>query len=122
MTMQMTQPLALSAHTLIGDVIRNKQNEEIGRVEEIMIDIHTGRVAYVVMSEGGFLGLGDRLFAVPWTALEVDTARRCLILDADKKLLENAPGFDKNHWPEMPSGQWYHEVYRYYNQKPYWQS
>jgi sporulation protein YlmC with PRC-barrel domain len=120
MTLQKTEPLALSASTLGGDKVFNYQNEEIGKVEEIMIDINTGRVAYVVVSFGGLLGVGGKLFAVPWAALHVDTNRKCFLMDADKERLKNAPGFDKNNWPETPNGQWYHEVYNYYAQEPYW--
>jgi sporulation protein YlmC with PRC-barrel domain len=120
MTLERTQPLALSASTLIGDKVFNYQDEDIGKVEEIMIDIHTGRVAYVVISFGGLLGIGNKLFAVPWAALRVDTDRKCFVMDADKERLQNAPGFDKNNWPETPNGQWYHDVYQYYKQAPYW--
>lgn len=120
MTMQTTQPLALSAGTLTGDRVVNLQNEDIGKVEEIMIDIHTGRVAYVVISFGGLLGIGSKLFAVPWSAISVDTERQCFVMDAHKERLENAPGFDKDNWPATPNGQWYHDMYTYYGQEPYW--
>lgn len=120
MTLQNTMPLALSATTLMGDRVMNLQDEDIGKVEEIMIDIKTGYVAYVVLSFGGILGIGDKLFAVPWSALEIDTERKVFILDADKELLERAPGFDKNNWPETPNGQWYHDVYKFYEEEPYW--
>ncbi len=120
MTLQSTQPLALSANTLEGDKVVNLQNDDIGTVEQIMVDIHTGRVAYVVVSFRGVAGIGSKLFAVPWTALRVDTDRKCFVMDADRELLKNAPGFDKDNWPDTPNGQWYHEVYKYYNQKPYW--
>ncbi len=120
MTLQRTEPLALSASTLIGDKVLNYQDEDIGKVEEIMIDIHTGRVAYAVVSFGGLLGIGSKLFAVPWAALRVDTDRKCVVMDADKERLKNAPGFDKNDWPATPGGQWYHDVYKYYEQEPYW--
>ena len=120
MTMQNTQPLALSAHTMIGDKVLNFANEEIGKVEELMIDIHTGRVAYVVISFGGILGIGSKLFAVPWASIHVDTDRKCFVMDADKERLKNAPGFDKDNWPQTPNGQWYHDVYKFYAQEPYW--
>src|SRR5664279_1785366 len=112
MTMQSTQPLALSASTLSGDRVVNHANEDIGKVEEIMIDIFTGRVAYVVISFGGIIGVGTKLFAIPWSALRVDTDRKCFVMDADKERLKNAPGFDKNEWPPTPNGQWYHDVYK----------
>ncbi len=120
MTLQKTAPLALSSHTLIGDKVKNMQGEEIGSVEEIMIDIYTGRVAYAVVSFGGFMGVGNKLFAIPWAALTVDTTNECFLMEADKERLKNAPGFDKNDWPKLPSGQWYHDVYKYYEQEPYW--
>ena len=120
MTLQSTQPLALSAGTLKGDKVVNLNDEAIGTVEEIMIDINTGHVAYVVVSFGGILGIGDKLFAVPWSTLRVDTERQVVVIDADKALLERAPGFDKVNWPETPNGQWYHDLYQFYKQEPYW--
>lgn len=120
MTMQTTQPLALAAGTLTGDRVVNLQNEDIGKVEEIMIDIHTGRVAYVVVSFGGMLGIGNKLFAVPWSSISVNTERKCFVMDANKERLKNAPGFDQDNWPETPNGQWYHDVYKHYGQEPYW--
>ncbi len=89
----------LSASTLIGDTIRNRQGEELGSLEEIMIDLNSGRVAYAVLSFGGFLGLGDKYFAIPWQALFVDTEKEEIVLDISKEKLENAPGFDKDNWP-----------------------
>jgi len=78
-----------------------------------MIDIPSGRVAYAVLSFGGVLGMGNKLFAVPWSSLKVDEDEKCFILDVNKKMLEGAPGFDKSHWPDMGS-----EVYRYYGAAP----
>jgi sporulation protein YlmC with PRC-barrel domain len=120
MTLLNTQPLALSASTLAGDKVLNFQNEEIGKVEDIMIDVHTGRVAYVVISFGGILGIGSKLFAVPWASLTLDTERKVFVMDAHKDRLEKAPGFDKDNWPATPNGQWYHDVYKFYEQEPYW--
>lgn len=114
------EPLALSAKTLIGTEVINRQGESLGKLEEIMIDIYSGRVAYAVLSFGGILGFGNKLFAVPWQSLEVDTTREKIIMDAHKELLERAPGFDKDNWPKTPNGQWYHDVYQYYKQQPYW--
>jgi sporulation protein YlmC with PRC-barrel domain len=91
----------LAADTLTGDRVVNRQKEDLGTIEHLMIDVERGRVAYAVLSFGGFLGMGDKLFAIPWSALSVDTGERQFILDVDKKLLERAPGFDKGHWPDM---------------------
>ena len=89
------------SHTSLTDRVRNSAGEDLGKIEEIMIDIPTGRVAYAVLSFGGFLGLGDKLFAVPWQALTVNERDHIFILNVDRKRLQEAPGFDPNHWPDM---------------------
>jgi sporulation protein YlmC with PRC-barrel domain len=111
----------LAASTLAGDRVRNSAQEDLGKVDEIMIDIPSGRVAYAVLSFGGILGMGNKLFAVPWSALKVDEDEKCFILDVNKKTLEGAPGFDKSQWPDMADTTWRAEVYRYYGATPYWQ-
>lgn len=114
------QPLALSAGTLKGTTVKNRKGENLGHVEEVMIDVNSGHVAYVVVGFGGILGFGDKLFAVPWPAIEFDTDTKTAIMDAHKDLLEKAPGFDRNNWPSTPNGQWYNDLYRYYGSDPYW--
>jgi hypothetical protein len=64
--------------------------------------------------------MGDKLFAIPWSALKVDTTERQFILEVDKKLLQRAPGFDKEHWPNMADHTWGAEVSTFYGTKPYW--
>lgn len=110
----------LAASTLAGDSVRNRNDEDLGKIDEIMVDIPSGRVAYAVLSFGGFMRMGNRLFAVPWSALTVDQDRKCFILDADKTTLENAPGFDKDNWPDMANQSFGTEIYKYYGRKPYW--
>src|SRR5271157_2809593 len=110
----------LAADTLTGDRVVNRKKEDLGTIEHLMIDVENGRVAYAVLSFGGFLGMGDKLFAIPWSALAVDTVDRQFILDVDKQLLEHAPGFDKAHWPDMADRTWGAEVSAYYGAKPYW--
>jgi len=110
----------LAASTLEGDTVRNSAGDDLGTVDEIMIDIPTGRVAYAVVSFGGFLRMGNKLFAVPWSALSVDEDDKCLILDVDKRTLETAPGFDKDNWPDMADSRWATEVYSHYGATPYW--
>lgn len=110
----------LSAKSLIGTEVVNLHGEKLGRLEELMIDLASGRIGYAVLSFGGILGLGDKLFAVPWGSLTVDEKDEKLVMDADRERLKKAPGFDKNHWPQTPNGLWVREVYRYYHQEPYW--
>ena len=111
----------LAAATLSGDSVKNSAGEDLGKVDEIMIDIPSGRVAYAVLSFGGILRMGNKLFAVPWTALKVDEDEKCFILDIDKKTLESAPGFDKSNWPDMADNVWAEGVYRHYGVSPYWE-
>ena len=110
----------LSASTLKGDKVVNHQGEDLGKIEELMIDLDRGRIAYAVLSFGGFLGMGDKLFAVPWQAFGVDTAGKRLVLNTDKELLKKAPGFDKSNWPDMADAAWGSKLYGYYGYKPYW--
>lgn len=120
MTQHTGHPEVLSAGTLIGDTIRNRNGEDLGKLEEIMIDLDEGRVAYAVLSFGGFLGVGDKLFAIPWEALTVDTENEEVVFDVQKEVLENAPGFDKDNWPKTTNRDWLVEVYSYYGYDPYW--
>src|SRR5438105_2024602 len=110
----------MSAGTLAGDRVRNSAGEDLGKIEEIMIDVATGRVAYAVLSFGGFLGMGDKLFALPWDALQLNEDEHEFILDVDKATLENAPGFDKENWPDMADENWASQIYGHYGSKPYW--
>ncbi len=110
----------LSASTLAGDRVVNSRGEDIGKIDEIMIDTPTGRVAYAVLSFGGFLGMGDKLFAIPWSMLSLDEDHKVFPLDVDKERLKKAPGFDKDHWPDMTDRTWGTSVYQYYGASPYW--
>jgi sporulation protein YlmC with PRC-barrel domain len=119
-TMPATAPDVLSASTLIGDKVINSQGEDLGNIEEIMLDLENGCVSYAVLSFGGILGIGDKLFAVPWNAMKLNTDKKAFILDVDKDRLRNAPGFAKDNWPERPDTQWLEKVYSYYGSEPYW--
>ena len=107
-------PELMGANTLIGDHVHNLQDEHLGTIKEIMLDMQTGMVAYVVMASGGVLTIGEKLFAVPWEALTLDTANKRFTMDISKERIENAPGFDADHWPDMANQAWMTEVHRYY--------
>jgi sporulation protein YlmC with PRC-barrel domain len=113
-------PEVLSASTMIGDEVKNSLGETLGKLEELMIDLDEGRVAYAVLSFGGFLGMGNKLFAIPWEAMAVDTEQKAVIFDVPKERLENAPGFDKDNWPKTTDREWMTEVHTYYGYDPYW--
>ena len=112
-------PKLMGANTLTGNDVYNGAEEDLGDIKEIMIDMRSGKVAYAVLSFGGFLGLGEKLFAVPWSALKLDTENKRFVLDVDKKRLESAPGFDKDDWPDMNDPAWSAEIHSFYRTKPY---
>ena len=86
---------------IIGSKVVNQQDEGIGKIEDIVLDASAGRVAYAILSFGGFLGVGNKYFAIPWNAFRFNFADKKAVLNVDKKLLENAPGFDKDAWPNF---------------------
>lgn len=111
-------PALMGADTLIGDSVVNAADEDLGDIKEIMLDMQTGQVAYAVLSFGGFLGMGDKLFAVPWQALHLDTVNKRFVLDIDKNQMQNAPGFDKHAWPDMADAQWAQHIHSFYGTDP----
>ena len=115
-------PYVMAASTLDGDKVMSSDGEDVGKIKEIMLDVYTGRIAYAVMSSGGFLGIGDKLLAIPWSALTLDTDRKCFLLSATADRVKNAPGFDKDHWPAMADVAWANELHTYYGSSPYWES
>lgn len=107
-------PELMSASTLIGDHVCNKDEEDLGEIKEIMLDTRSGKVRYAVVSFGGFLGMGSKLFAVPWNALSLDTENKRFVLDVERDRLKDAPGFDKDKWPNMSDPGWSKKVHHYY--------
>jgi len=107
-------PALMGADTLIGDGVVNAAEEDLGDIKEIMLDMQTGQVAYAVLAFGGFLGMGEKLFAVPWQALHLDTVNKRFVLNVDKDRLKSAPGFDKDAWPDMSDMSWASGIHSFY--------
>ena len=107
-------PALMGADTLIGDDVYNHSDEELGDIKEIMLDMRTGQIAYAVLSFGGILGMGDKLFAVPWERLTLDPVNKRFLLNVEKNQLKDAPGFDKNNWPDMGSEAWNQQMEAFY--------
>lgn len=104
----------LSASSLSSDDVYNPKGEKLGDIKDLMIDIENGKVCYAVLSFGGFLSLGEKLFAVPWSALTVDTENKRFVMDTDEERLKNAPGFDSDNWPDMADATWGRSVHTHY--------
>lgn len=108
-----------SATMLVGTEVHDSADENIGSIEEIVLDADQRRIAYFVLSYGGVLGIGEKWFAVPYSAFKVGEGAEYLTLDVDKNTLENAPGFDDDNWPDMADPAFHGSVYKFYHQKPY---
>lgn len=93
----------LTASSIIGDKVHNLTGEHLGSIKDIMIDLAGGKIEYVILEMGGFLGMGEKYFAIPFSLLKVDPKSQTFILNQSKETLEGAPGFDKDHWPETNS-------------------
>jgi sporulation protein YlmC with PRC-barrel domain len=106
---------------LIGESVINRDGEDLGKIHELVIDAQSGRMAYAVLSFGGFLGMGSKLFAMPWGAFEFSATEDKLVLNVDREKLKSAPGFEKDaKWPDFADRVWGRSVYNYYGYSPYW--
>ena len=114
--------IAGAKKTVIGSSVVNTQNEDLGKIEDLVLDAGAGRIAYAVLSFGGFLGMGEKYFAIPWNAFHFNLKENHAVLNVDKKLLENAPGFDKDAWPNMADSTWGNSIYKHYGYTPYWEA
>lgn len=108
----------LSSSSISGDKVVNRAGENLGDIKDLMIDVDSGQVTYAVVEFGGVMGMGSKLFAVPLNAMQVDTAHHQFILDQSRERLENAPGFDKNDWPDFADPNWGNSIHSYYGISP----
>jgi hypothetical protein len=107
--------------TVIGSRVVNGQNEDLGKIEDLVLDVGAGRIAYAVLSFGGFVGLGEKYFAIPWNAFHFNLKESRVVLNVDKKLLASAPGFEKERWPNMADSTWGNSIHKHYGYTPYWE-
>jgi sporulation protein YlmC with PRC-barrel domain len=100
---------------VIGVTVKNPEGDKLGKIEEIVLDKLSGQVHYVVLSFGGILGMGDKFFAFPWKSISYSKDDKSFILNVSKDKLKGAPGFDKDHWPDMAQEQWARDIKDYYS-------
>jgi sporulation protein YlmC with PRC-barrel domain len=114
-------PRVASILALSKNGVTNENGEDLGRIEDIMVDLESGRISFAVINSAtGLFGRESRLFAVPWEALKVSLHDKRFILNISKDAITNAPSFTKNAWPDMSNLSWLREVYAYYGYQPYW--
>lgn len=108
------EPDMLAARTLFGNDVYSQDDEDLGNIWDVMLDMHSGRAIYAVLSFGGFLDMGDKLFAVPWEILAFDAKNRRFVLNVEKEHLKEAPSFYKDRWPDMADPSWAEAIHSYY--------
>ncbi|HAX98188.1 MAG TPA: hypothetical protein DCY12_04685 [Candidatus Atribacteria bacterium] len=111
---------AFRVSNIIGSKVRNPEGDDLGKIEEIVIDVQEGKIVYAVLSFGGVLGISDKYFAIPWESLAPLPIEGEFVLNVSKSKLETAPGFDKSKWPNMKDREWGSGIYGYYGLTPYW--
>ena len=104
----------LTATSIIGDAVESTGGEKLGNIDNIMINLTTGEIEYAVVEFGAFLGIGGKLFAVPFKELRLNAERKAFILNRDKEYLKQSPGFDKDHWPDTNDHSYFDNVRMYY--------
>lgn len=110
----------ISSEKVSGSKVENPKGDNLGSIEEIMIDKISGRVGYAVLKYGSFLGMGGKLFALPWDMLKYDTRRDAYVIAIPEDRLKNAPSFDSNRWPDMSSRNFGKEIHDYYGSAADW--
>jgi len=112
----------LSSSTLHGNNVVDAKGDKIGSIDDLMIDLNAGKIAYAVVSVGGFLGMGDKLFAIPFSSLTLDTEnKRCVLNSASREIFDKAEGFDKDNWPQVANRDWGTRIHHAWGATPYWQ-
>ena len=115
----------VKASDVLGATIENRNNDNVGEVKELVLDPGRSKAVYFVLKAGGFLGMGEKLFAVPWTALKIDVKesnKTKFVLDVPKERFEKAPEYKDTDWTRMRDPNWIEEVYGYYGSRPYWKT
>lgn len=108
------------ASKIIGTDVKNPKGENLGDIKDLVLDPESGQIVYAVVSYGGVLGMGSKLFAIPWSVLRWIRDKDYYVLDMDKETLKKAPGFDKKHWPDS-SNKWEQqreEINQFYRVNP----
>jgi len=118
-------PKLFSTDNITGCSVTNNTGEDLGKIEDLVVDAEQGCIGFAVLSfGGGFLGMGERFFPIPWQALHPSPEGDTFILDLDREVIKNAPSFDKpdkNRW-SMADYEYLARVYRYYDYPPYWEN
>ncbi len=100
----------------------NEKGQDLGQVTTFVADMFTGRIAFVIVAFGGFFGISDKWFAVPWEIMTWSPETKKFVVDMPTKVLETAPGMNKDTWSEEVNSDWLARCYIHYGLAPYWDS
>ncbi|HYF69852.1 MAG TPA: PRC-barrel domain-containing protein [Ohtaekwangia sp.] len=105
----------LTATSIIGDKVENPRGQSMGKIDNLMVNLLDGQIEYAVIEFDSFLGIGGKLFAIPFQELQIDPVKEIFILNRDKNYLKDIPGFDKTHWPDTNAHTYFNEVNTHWN-------
>jgi hypothetical protein len=105
----------LTDSSIIGDSVENAQGENLCKIDNLMINLNTGMIEYAVIEFGSVLGIGGKLFAIPFPELHLDPVKELFVLNRDKEYLKDSPGFDKSHWPDTNDHSYFRDVNSYWD-------
>jgi sporulation protein YlmC with PRC-barrel domain len=108
-----------AATSYFSRTVVDSDGEMLGSIADLMLDLERGQIAYAVVACGGIMGIGERLFAVPWRALR--PLGEQFVVECQRSALESAPAFDRDHWPLTPAYPWHERVHAHYHSRPYWE-
>lgn len=110
-----TPPDIVKGSKIMGKSVQNLEGKVLGEIEDLAIDELDGGVRYAVLSFGGLLGVGEKYIAIPWEALTLSDDHQYFVVDVAEQSLKQAPGFDKNQWPDFADPAYYVTVYDFYH-------
>jgi sporulation protein YlmC with PRC-barrel domain len=110
----------IAARHVQGASVFNTALEKLGAIEDVMIHKATGRIAYAVLSFGGFLGIGEHYYPLPWEKLSYDPEMGGYIIDIDRDILEGAPSYSDSAAASWNDEAWSRNIYAYYGLHPFW--
>ena len=119
--LQLFSNAPVKASSIIGTNVVNPEGDSLGQFKEIVIDPNSGRVAYAVVSLVRSFVMGEKLFAIPFSAFAYNMTKNEYVLDVSKERIVEAPGFDPDHWPLLSDEKWNRDIYKYYGRPPYWE-
>ncbi|RXE55267.1 hypothetical protein ABH15_10815 [Methanoculleus taiwanensis] len=116
------RPQITRSKVITGKTVKNPDQKVLGTVHDLILDMESGRVAFLVLSTGGILGIGEKFIPVPWEAYSGMTGDDAITVDVTRETLESAPNYDRDAWEGIHDLGWLSRVYQYYGFRPYWES